>query len=137
MSINSSILALDLGDVRVGVALARRDSGLPMPLITLNNDVDLIKNLQNLISQNDAEILVIGLPRNLDGQDTAQSKKVRQIAADIQNQLSVKIELQDEALSSVRAHEVLSQSKKPGDIDALAASFILDDYLSQHKIAAK
>ena len=129
---NPQILSLDIGDRRVGVAIASANTKLARPLITLINDNKLIANIRDIIKENQVEILVVGLPRTLDGQDSDQTKKVRLVIEQLTRQLSVKIESQDEALSSVRAEEELSTHGKifkKADIDKLAACFILEDYL--------
>ena len=129
---NPQILSLDIGDRRVGVAIASANTKLARPLITLVNDDKLIANIRDIIKENQVEILVVGLPRTLDGQDSDQTKKVRLVIEQLTRQLSVKIESQDEALSSVRAEEELSTHGKifkKADIDKLAACFILEDYL--------
>lgn len=129
---NPQILSLDIGDRRVGVAIASANTKLARPLITLINDDKLIANIRDIIKENQVEILVVGLPRTLDGQDSDQTKKVRLVIEQLTRQLSVKIESQDEALSSVRAEEELSTHGKifkKADIDKLAACFILEDYL--------
>ncbi|MEK7603414.1 MAG: Holliday junction resolvase RuvX [Patescibacteria group bacterium] len=137
---NKSILALDVGDVRVGVALARPESGLAQPHKILLNDDMLIRNIQEIISEFNVGVLVVGLPRNLDGQDTAQTKKVRMFTESLKTQITATIHCQDEALSSVRAREAIALGNSAGekvDIDAMAASYILDDYLNERKIAKK
>ena len=129
---NPQILSLDIGDRRVGVAIASANTKLARPLITLINDDKLIANIRDIIKENQVETLVVGLPRTLDGQDSDQTKKVRLVIEQLTRQLSVKIESQDEALSSVRAEEELSTHGKifkKADIDKLAACFILEDYL--------
>ena len=137
MPINSSILALDVGDVRVGAALANSHSMLAQPLITLTNDAQFIDQIKEIIDQNKVELVVVGLPRNLDGNDTAQTQKVREFTDLLRTKIFVKIEYQDEALSSVRAHEAVLAGDKHTDIDALAASYILDDYLTENNLTTK
>ena len=129
---NPQILSLDIGDRRVGVAIASANTKLARPLITLINDNKLIANIRDIIKENQVETLVVGLPRTLDGQDSDQTKKVRLVIEQLTRQLPVKVESQDEALSSVRAEEELSTHGKifkKADIDKLAACFILEDYL--------
>ena len=130
---NPHILSLDIGERRVGVAIASFISKLPKPLITLSNDDDLVMSIRNIISENQVETVVVGLPRTLNGQDSKQTKKVRAVIDQLTKLLPVKIESQDEALSSVRAEEELSRHGKifkKADVDKLAACFILEDYLN-------
>lgn len=130
----SNILSLDVGERRVGVAIANVIARLPRPLITLDNTEHMFQDIADLVTKVDAEVLVVGLPRNLSGDDTAQTAYVRAFAAKIEN---VEIVFQDEALTSQKAEQELKARGKPfakGDIDALAATYILEDYLTIHKV---
>lgn len=80
------------------------------------------------------ETLVVGYPRNQQGEATAQTRFVEDFVEQL-GSLDVEIVFQDESLTSVKAEEYLRRQKKPfekGEVDALAASFILQDYLEQH-----
>lgn len=129
------LLALDIGDKRVGLALASSNTLLASPLKTIANNQDLINQLKNIINQYAVKTVVVGLPRTLNGQDSHQTTKVRQLVKQLNATLNVNIITQDEALSSVRAEAELNQRGKPyskADIDQLAASYILEDYISQY-----
>jgi putative transcription antitermination factor YqgF len=81
--------------------------------------------------------MVVGLPRGLDGQETSQTTYSRQFADELGQHLgqTVKIVLQDEAVTSAKAIAELDAAKKhyaKGDVDALAATYILEDYLREH-----
>ncbi|MEI9914029.1 MAG: Holliday junction resolvase RuvX [Candidatus Saccharibacteria bacterium] len=133
---NSNLLALDVGDRRVGVASAGSDTLLANPVVTLTNDDQLIANIKKLIEDNNVGTLVVGLPRNLSGEDTEQTVKVRHFIEQLKDQLEVKIVTQDEALSSVRAEEELGSHGKifaKADVDKLAACLILEDYINSIK----
>ena len=85
--------------------------------------------------QHEAVALVVGLPRGLDGQETAQTQTVRDFAAQLREHVAVPMFWQDEALTSQKAEDELSLRKKPfakGDVDALAATYILDDFLQDN-----
>ena len=127
----SSVLALDVGTVRIGVALADTVARLPRPLLTLPNDDHFMTRLHQIIIDEAVSALVIGLPRSLNGNDTDQTRLVREFVDSWQASVNLPINYQDEALSSARAKEELLARGKPyqkGDVDALAATFILDDY---------
>ena len=72
-------LGIDFGTKRVGLALSDRSNIIASPYRTLNyvSEKDLITQLETIISKNDIEILVLGLPINMKGEDTAQTMKVR------------------------------------------------------------
>jgi len=130
------LLALDVGSVRIGVARASSLVRLPEPLMTLQNGPQTVEQIKQLVIEHDARTLVVGLPRGLEGQETPQTAAVREFVALLSQQLSIPLVLQDEAVTSRKAEEELQARGKPyakGDIDALAATYILDDYLkTQH-----
>ncbi|CAN5405160.1 Holliday junction resolvase RuvX [soil metagenome] len=129
------ILALDVGTVRIGVARASSLVRLPEPLVTLANNNDIWPTLRELCDQHNVGTLVVGLPRGLEGQDTAQTEAIRDFVEQLGQEVKLPIVLQDEAVTSVQAEQELTQRGKPfskGDIDALAATYILEDYLNSH-----
>ncbi len=129
---NKDILALDIGDKRIGVARASAVARLPEPVTTLINDASLQNKLTELIKQYDAELLVIGLPRGMSGQTTQQTHKVRQVMAELKRKLVIKVVWQDETLTSVQAEQELKNRGvryNKEAIDALAATLILEDFL--------
>ncbi len=131
----TNILALDVGERRIGVALANTLAKLPSPLTTIANNQETWQNLRSLIDEHGVTHLVVGLPRNLSGDDTAQTAYCREFAETLKEKFSLDVTLQDEALTSHKAEEELKSRKTGFDkaaVDALAATYILDDYLGEH-----
>lgn len=125
------VVALDVGTRRIGVATGWSDVRIAQPLMTLEHDDDIVSRIVDLLAKQDAGQLVVGLPRNLSGDDTAQTGYVRDFVAKLEPAVETPITYQDEALSSSRAEAELNKRGKgyaKGDIDALAAAFILEDY---------
>lgn len=128
----SKILALDVGGVRIGVAMADAELKFANPLTTLINDGAIWDTLAALIEENDVQTVVVGLPRSLQGHETPQTQICRNFAKSLSERLQIAVELQDEATTSVKAEAELRSRGKPyekADIDALAATYILEDYL--------
>jgi putative Holliday junction resolvase len=128
----SSILALDIGEVRIGLAIAHSDTRFPLPLTTLANDPLFSGKLQEIIARESVTRLVLGLPRGLDGQSTRQTGYVRDFAADLGRTIKLPVTFQDEALTSHKAEQELRARNKAytkEDVDALSATYILEDYL--------
>lgn len=136
----NNVIALDVGEQRVGVAIARAGLRIAMPLVTLTRPADdFWEQLTGLLQEHQITQVVVGLPRGLDGQETAQTTLTRNFAEQLQATCHVSVVWQDEALTSVKAEETLKASKKPytkADIDAVAASLILNDYLQSYKVVA-
>lgn len=135
LSSSDSILALDVGAKRIGVAVANAVARLSRPLVTIENTPEVMDELHKLVREQQAVIVVVGLPRNLSGQETAQTKVVESFGEQLEQHLKLPLYWQDEAVTSEQAEAELLKRKKPyakGDIDALAATYILEDFLNEH-----
>lgn len=117
-------IGVDIGSVRVGVARGSSAARLAEPLKTLAA-ADAIKQLTDIAAAHNAAGIVVGLPRGLDGQDTPQTKFVRDWVALAKEAIKPPFYWQDEALTT---HSAQSQSSKAG-LDAQAAAVILQDFL--------
>lgn len=129
----SNLLALDVGEKRIGVAVADSKVRIAIAYDTIEVDGSEIEQIARLVGQEDIDTVVVGYPRNQQGEPTAQTAYAEAFAAKLQD-IAPEIMFQDESLTSVKAEELLKRQKKPytkGDIDALAASLILQDYLEQ------
>ena len=131
-------LGIDFGTKRVGLALSDRSNMIASPYKTLNyvSEKDLINQLETIVTKNDIEILVLGLPINMKGEDTAQTIKVRYFK-EILSALRIPIVYEDERLSSVSAiNSLMLQNVKTGhnkpEIDKTAAAIILQQYLDKN-----
>ncbi len=137
---SNNLVALDVGEKRVGVAVARHGIKVARPLTTLQRDKeDFWQQLQTVLDAEQPEQLIIGLPRGLDGQETAQTAAVRRFADEAVSYTTLPIIWQDEALTSVKAKETLhlrGSSYQKGEVDALAASYILADYMEEQPVAS-
>ena len=132
---NARIVALDIGAKRIGVASANVVARLASPETTLEVTDSIIEVIKRLLAEQTAVALVLGLPRGMQGQDTAQTKSVQEFGEKLAQEVDVPLYWQDEALTSQVSEDQLKASKKPyqkGDIDALAASYILEDFLANH-----
>lgn len=130
----SSIMALDVGEKRVGVAVANSIARLPRALATLEQGDNFQQALQELIDQESVSTIVVGLPRGLNGQETAQTQVSENFAEALRRQTGLPVYMQDEALTSKKAEAELEKRGKKyqkGDVDALAATYILADYLAE------
>jgi putative Holliday junction resolvase len=127
------ILALDYGNARVGVAIASGIARLPRPLTTLLNRPELMEDIEQLIKQESIGLVVVGLPRTMNGGYSAQTHAAETFAQTLAGRLNIPVELADETLTSVDAEAELAGKKHDkGAIDALAATYILERYLIEH-----
>jgi putative Holliday junction resolvase len=131
-------LGLDIGKKRIGVAGCDGLGLLATGLTTINRrsfQQDL-HQIETLIKERKAEILVVGLPYLMDGTLGEQAKQVKKLAQRISRILNIKIEYVDERLTSVEAEEQLKSQKRfstynKGLIDQQAAAIILQQWLDE------
>lgn len=129
-------MALDVGSKRIGVASANVVARLASPLTTILVSEDVMEDVAALLAQQTAVAVVLGLPRGLEGQNTAQTASVRQFGDDLKKFITVDVFWQDEALTSRLSKLELSTKKgqhSKGAVDALAATYILEDFLANHE----
>src|SRR5690348_5456696 len=152
-------MALDVGEARIGVAISDATGFLASPYTTLHvtrDESQTWKAIQRLIKETETEGLVIGLPISLDGAIHAQAKQVQAFAEHLREHITIPLTFWDERLSTVEAERLLaereqeqgkryrvgggrqrSQTKRrrrQQEIDALAATIILQEYLD-HQIS--
>lgn len=132
-----NLMCLDVGIRRIGVALADSAIKIAIPFTTIETDEETnseIDEINKIIAKEKINILVIGLPRNLSGEETAQSVYTKKFAENFMYSVD-EIVFQDESLTSVQAENLLKSYKKPytkGEIDMHAATIILQDYLEEN-----
>lgn len=133
MSATKNLLALDVGEKRIGVALADTAVRIAVPYDTVEVDGNEIATIGALVVSESINIIVVGYPRNQAGLATAQTLYVEKFVEQLAH-LEATIVFQDESLTSVMAEERLKAHKRPyakGDIDAQAAAIILQDYIEE------
>jgi len=129
-----SYVCLDVGEKRIGVAVADSSVRIAVPFQTIEVDGTEIEKITEIVVREDADTIVVGYPRNQSGESTAQTNYVELFAQRLEDIVPT-IVFQDESLTSVMAENRLKSYNKPyskGDIDALAAAIILTDYMEIH-----
>ena len=132
------VLAIDYGDVRIGLAQSDLMQLIASPLEVIPNKSmeESAKTISGIIANNDVETVVIGLPLNMDGTEGLRAEVTRNFAEVLSKLTSAKIVFQDERLSSVEAEDILIEAnvrreKRKKIIDKVAACLILESYLSR------
>ena len=131
-------LGIDFGEKRVGLAITDKSNLIASPFKTINytNENDLVSQLEKIVIENNIENFVLGLPINMKGEDTKQTKIVRKFKECL-SYLDLPIIYEDERLSSVSAkNSLMLQKIKTGhnksEIDKTAAAIILQQYLDKN-----
>jgi putative Holliday junction resolvase len=141
----SRILALDIGEKRIGVALSDplRMMARPMLVIMRTSRREDFASIGRLVAENQVSLVVCGYPLSLDGSEGPQGRRIRRYAERLAETLDVPIELWDESYSTVEAEELMQVSRKKMTpqqrrrwVDAVAAAVILQSYLDSAAAAA-
>ena len=134
----SRCIGIDLGSKRVGLALSDKMNMIASPYRTIivKNEQDLLDQLRLIIVDFKVKTIVLGLPLNMNGEDSAQTKKVREFKS-VLSIFNLPVKLEDERLSSVSAkRSLVMQDIKTGhnksEIDKRAAAIILQQFLDKN-----
>jgi len=131
-------LGLDIGDKRIGVALSDPQGILasPFTIISCKDDRLDIEAITNIISQNQVEQIIVGLPRSMDGSIGKQAEKVKAFTQKLCEHTDVPVQFRDERLTTVsakRLRQAVNRKKTREKVrhDAMAAALILQGYLDE------
>lgn len=130
------VLALDVGERRIGVALSDLSRTLATPYLTLHATPATVffKKLRQIITSEDVVQIVVGLPISLNGQEGPQAQRIRAFIAVLHTHVTVPIATCDERYTSAEAERIMIEAglrpaQRKARIDEVAASIILQDYL--------
>ena len=134
------VMSVDLGHARTGLAISDSMGFLASSLCVIEerNDERLILKIIDKAKENGAELLVVGLPMNMDGTEGESAQRARAIAAELTRLSGLECVMQDERGTTITAHAYLSAGdvygkKRKQKVDAVAASIILQDYLDSRR----
>jgi putative Holliday junction resolvase len=130
------VLALDVGERRIGVAMSDPMRILSSPSTTLRAQprAQALERIAQLARENEVAELVVGLPLTLSGEVGPQAKLVLAFVEELRGAVALPIHTQDERLTSVEAERIMSEmglkpEQRKARIDEVAASIILQDFL--------
>lgn len=131
------VLAVDYGDARTGIAVSDAMGMIvgQTTVIHSRNAEKTAAEIARLVKESGAERLVMGFPRNMDGSEGPRAALYREFAAWLESVCGMPVVLWDERRTTVEAHQILSDCNRRGKqrkntVDAVAASLILEGYLS-------
>lgn len=134
------ILSVDYGDVRTGIAISDVRGMLASPLCVIEQSYQpkLVDRIVQIVEENKIEKIVIGLPRNMDGSYGYRCDECRSLGDAIAQKIDVGIFYEDERLTTVMAHNVLSDNnvrgkKRKQTVDAVSAVMILQSFLDKNR----
>ena len=130
------ILALDHGTKRIGVAISDELKMIAQPLefVPAEPFAQFISRLKELLAEKNVELVLVGMPRNMNGSYGPAALKVEEFVATLRNALTVPIKTWDERLTSAQANRFLIQGnvrreKRKEKVDKMAAAILLQSYL--------
>ena len=131
------IMAIDYGDARTGIAISDALGMLTGTTTVIHswNPEKTVQEIARLTRENGVERIVMGFPRNMDGSEGPRAELYRAFAAQVAQTAGMEPVLWDERRTTIEAHQILSAGnyhgkKRKNTVDAVAASLILEGYLS-------
>ena len=134
------IMSVDLGKARTGIAVSDVSESFAFPncVITEYNEDKMVLKVCAKAKELGAELIVAGLPKNMDGSEGFRAEECRAVAKKIADSSGIEVVMWDERCTTVSAHTVLNMNdtkgkKRKQTVDAVAAVMILEDYLKYRK----
>ena len=138
------IMSVDLGKARTGLALCDKTEFLASPykVIFEKSPKKLPEQVAQAASEAKAELIVVGLPKNMDGTEGESARNARAFAETLHALTGLPVELQDERGTTITAHSFLNDTntrgkKRKNVVDEVAATIILQNFLDKRKNAAR
>ncbi len=133
-------LGLDYGSKTVGVALCDTASRLPRPLETVRREREkklrrTLSRIEQIITENEIDELVVGLPLNMDGSEGERALMARSFAEALSRRTGLPVHMEDERLTTVEACELMDKNgiagrdERESMVDSMAAVVILEEFL--------
>ncbi len=130
------IISVDLGKARTGLAISDKSGFLASSLCVVEEKSPnkILEKVAKLVVENRAELVVVGLPKNMDNTEGESAKNAREFANNLSELTGIKTVMYDERGTTITAHGYLNQrdvrgKKRKAQVDCVAASIILQNYL--------
>lgn len=138
------IMSVDFGRARTGIAVCDRSEFLASPVTVINEKYvpALVEKVAALAAEKKAELIVVGLPVNMDGTEGESAQNARRFAEDLHSVCGIEVDMLDERCTTMEAHQFLNATntrgkKRKAVVDAVSAVIILENYLTKRKNSAK
>lgn len=135
------IMSVDYGDVRTGIAVCDKFEMLASPVcvITQRKKELLIEEIKTLTEKHKPQLIVVGLPKNMDSSEGERALKCKEFAEELSEATGIETVMRDERLTTVTAHNALNVTntrgkKRKAVVDQVAAVVILQDYIDYRRL---
>jgi putative Holliday junction resolvase len=130
------LLAIDHGTKRMGLAVSDELKMIAQPIGYLPSEpfADFLEQLKKILQEKEVELILVGMPRNMDGSYGPAALKVQEFVAVLKNAITIPVKTWDERLTSAQANRFLiaanvRRDKRKQKVDATAAAILLQSYL--------
>ena len=144
MALIMRILAIDHGTKRMGIAISDELGMIAQPLefIPAEPFAEFLKRLKEILSAKEVELILVGMPRNMNGSYGPAASKVQEFVAALKEAVTVPIQTLDERLTSVQAHRLLTEAEvggrqRKGKVDKSAAAVLLQVFLQRLPVGCR
>lgn len=134
------IMSVDLGKARTGIAVCDKTEFLASPykVIFEKSPARLLEKVSQAVTETKAELVVVGLPKNMDGSEGESAQNARAFAKSLEKETGIATVMQDERGTTITAHNFLNTTntrgkKRKSVVDEVAATIILQDFLDSRK----
>lgn len=134
------ILSVDLGKARTGTAICDKSEIIasPLELIKEHNQDKIAQKIDELAKSRKAELIVLGLPKNMDGSEGDSAQNARTFGEKLKEVTGLEVKMLDERGTTITAHSFLNETntrgkKRKNTVDSVAAVIILEDFLRSRK----
>ena len=134
------IMSIDLGKARTGIAVCDKTEFLASPYTVIfeKSPQRLMEKAVQAVKDTKAELVVVGLPKNMDGSEGESAQNARAFAKELEEITGIKTVMQDERVTTITAHNFLNTTntrgkKRKNVVDEVAATIILQDFLDSRK----
>ncbi len=133
------IVAVDFGEKRIGIATSDASGTLATPRHTLSRKSDeaAIEALERFCREEEIGLAVFGIPRSPEGVESPFAARIRSFASKFESQTRLPVRFHEETLTSDEAARRLPRTADPTEIDRMAATVLLEDYLASTRASAR
>lgn len=138
------IMSVDFGQARTGIAVCDKSEILASPITVINEKYvpALVEKVSALAAEKKAELIVVGLPVNMDGSEGESALNARRFAEALHKFSGIDVDMLDERCTTMEAHQFLNATntrgkKRKAVVDAVSAVIILENYLGKRRNSAK
>jgi len=129
-----AIIGIDVGEKHIGIAMSVGNIAIPVAVIKRTGGESDLERIAALTGEYETELVVVGLPRSMDGSIGAQAESVIEFAKSLSDYIDIPIDMCDERLTTVMADRLMREGgakrrQRKANIDAMAAAVILQAYI--------